>query len=180
VTLVPRKSGKDGRLAVLVADVSLGRALLAKLPAADRDALRQGYGLGPAGDALAAALTAAQAAPEMDDLDAFLDSVAAHLATQGMEVRRLPVLTVPVALLADRSGLSHREFLITWNNVVVEDRKGEIRAEGFSSLIPAGDSQARETFAALGVHLDLLAPLVRSVVLNGGYRCASNHLRAAS
>ncbi|HEX3553357.1 MAG TPA: hypothetical protein VIA62_09010 [Thermoanaerobaculia bacterium] len=35
------------------------------------------------------------------------------------------------------------------------------------------------TFAGLGVHLDLFPPLVRSVILNGGYRCASNHLRAA-
>ena len=180
VTFVPRKDRKDGRVAALVADVSLGRGLLAKLPAVDRDALRQGYGLEPSGEALATALTAAQATPGMDDLDAFLDSVADHLAAQGMEVRRLPVLTVPVALLADRSGLSHRELLITWNNVVVENRKGEVRAEGFSSLIPAGDVQARESFASLGVHLDLLAPLVRSVVLNGGYRCASNHLRAAS
>ena len=100
-----------------------------------------------------------------------------------MEVRRLPLLTVPVGLLQDREGLSHDSFLITWNNVVVENRDGlhgeETRAEGFSYLIPRGDREARDAFAAFGVHLDLFPPLVRSIVLNGGYRCASNHLRTA-
>jgi hypothetical protein len=172
VTLVPRKNG----VAALVADVSLGRDLLAKLPASDRDALRRGYGLESAGDPLATA----QQTPGMDGLDAFLDLVAEHLAAQGMEVKRLPILTVPVSLLADRAGLDHSEFLITWNNVVVETRKNEVRAEGFASLIPSADARAREAFGALGVHLDLLPPLVRSVILNGGYRCASNHLRAKS
>jgi hypothetical protein len=170
VTLVP---AKKGHLAALVADVSAGRALLARLPAADGDALRRGYGLAP-GD-----LTAAQRTPEMDALAAFLDLVASHLAAQGMGVRRLPLLTVPVAQLQDRAGLTHSSFLITWNNVVVETRKGAARAEGFSSLIPSGDAQAREVFGTLGVHLDLLPPLVRSVILNGGYRCASNHLRSS-
>lgn len=176
VTLVPRKNG----LAAVVADVSLGRGLIAKLPVSDRDALRRGYGLGPSGEALAAALNTAQATPGMDDLDAFLDLVADHMAAQGMEVRRLPVLSIPVSLLADRAGLDHSEFLITWNNVVVETRKGGVRAEGFSSLLPSADARAREVFGGLGVRLDLLPPLVRSVVLNGGYRCASNHLRAKS
>jgi hypothetical protein len=174
VTLLP---AKGGRLAALVADVAAGRDLLARLPAADWDALRHGYGLEPAGDALAAALAAAQRTPGMDSLGGFLDLVARHLASAGMEVRRLPLLTVPVPLLQDRAGLSHAGFLITWNNVVVETGKGGLRAEGFSYLLPAGDRAARDAFAALGVHLDLFPPLVRSIVLNGGYRCASNHLR---
>ncbi len=178
VTLVPGKQG----LAALVADVSLGRDLLAKFPASDLDALRRGYGMEPAGDALASALAAAQRTSGMDDLDAFLDLAAAHLASQGMEVRRLPAVSIPISLLADRTGLDHSEFLVTWNNVVVETRTAGknpgVRAEGFSSLIPAGDARAREVFAGLGVHLDLFPPLVRSVILNGGYRCASNHLRA--
>ncbi|HEX9944330.1 MAG TPA: hypothetical protein VGG03_20160 [Thermoanaerobaculia bacterium] len=177
VTLVP---AKGGRLAALVADVTAGRGLLAKLPAGGWDALREGYGLEPAGAALAAALAAAQRTPAMDGLGSFLDLVAGHLAREGMEVRRLPLLTVPVALLQDRAGLSHDGFLITWNNVVVETRQGTARAEGFSSLIPAGDVRARDAFAALGVRLDLFPPLVRSVILNGGYRCASNHLRSGS
>jgi hypothetical protein len=178
LTLVPNR--KD-HLAVLVADVAAGRDLLSKLPPADWDALSRGYGLEPAArEPLPAALTAAQRAPALDDLGSFLDLTAEHLKSQGFEVRRLPLLAVPVALLHDRAGLTHSEFLITWNNVVVENRKKQVRAEGFASLLPAGDRLARDAFARLGVHLDLFPPLVRSVVLNGGYRCASNHLRAAS
>ena len=174
VTLVP---AKGGRLAALVADVSAGRGLLAKLPSGDWETLRQGYSLASAGAQLAESLAAAQRTPAMDDLGSFLDLVAGHLARSGLAVRRLPLLTVPVPLLQDRSGLAHAGFLITWNNVVVEARQGKVRAEGFSSLIPSGDARARDVFAALGVRLDLLPPLVRSVILNGGYRCASNHLR---
>lgn len=161
VTLLP-----DGK--ALVADADAGRELLAKMTPEDWKSLRDGYGLQP-GEALAPS----------SDLDAFLDLVADHLRKEGMEVRRLPLLAVPVALLRDREGLSHGEFLITWNNVVAETRGGRLRAEGFASLIPAGDRLARETFAAAGARLDLFAPLVRSVVLNGGYRCASNHVRGA-
>ncbi len=171
VTLLPNRKA-------LVADAAAGRALLPRLDAADWDSLRRGYGLEPAGDALAAALAAAQQSPEMDALGGFLDLVAGELAAAGLEVRRLPLLTVPVGLLQNREGLNHDAFLITWNNVVVETRGQEARAEGFSYLIPRGDREASEAFAAFGVHLDLFPPLVRSIVLNGGYRCASNHLRA--
>jgi hypothetical protein len=182
VTFVPlpsaeKTAAKPERLAALVADVAAGRALLAGATAADLDAVRNGYGLEPAGASLAAALAAAQATPAAESLASFLDLVARHLASQGMEVRRLPVLTVPVALLRERTGLSHPSFLLTWNNVVVESPPAGVRAEGFSALLPAGDRAARDAFGALGVHLDLFPPLVRSIVLNGGYRCASNHLR---
>ena len=170
VTLLP--GGK-----ALVADAAAGRSLLARLPPSDWDSLRRGYGL--EGD-LATALSAAQGTPRMEALGGFLDLVAGELAKAGMKVRRLPILTVPVALLADRSGLSHESFLLTWNNAVVEVRKGQVRAEGFSYLLPAGDQAAREAFAALGAHLDLFPPLARSIVLNGGYRCASNHLRKST
>ncbi len=125
-------------------------------------------------------MTAAQGTPKTEALGGFLDLVAGELAKDGMTVRRLAVLTVPVALLADRSGLSHESFLLTWNNAVVEVRQGKARAEGFSYLLTSGDQADREAFAALGVRLDLVPPLVRSIVLNGGYRCASSHLRGKS
>lgn len=171
VTLLPRKGG----LSALVADVDAGRALLSKMTPADWKSLQETYGLsqGTPADTLAAA----QSTPAAAGLDAFLDLVADHLKKQGMEVRRLPVLSVPVALLRDREGLTHGEFLITWNNVVAETRDGRLRAEGFASGIPAGDRLARETFAAAGAQLDLFPTLARSVILNGGYRCASNHVR---
>ena len=170
VTFLPLPKGK---MAALVADVSRGRDLLAKATADDLASLERGYGLGISREAL----TAAQRTPALDALDGFLDLTAGHLAAQGFEVRRLPILAVPVALLRDHEGLTHREFYLTWNNVVVETRKDGVRAEGFASLLPSGDREALETFKALGARLDLFPPLVRSVILNGGYRCASNHVR---
>ncbi|HEY0781514.1 MAG TPA: hypothetical protein VGE98_03600, partial [Thermoanaerobaculia bacterium] len=130
-----------------------------------------------AGSALTGALAAAAGEPRARALGDFLDLVAAHLAKGGFAVRRLPLLVVPTALLVDRAGLTHDEFLITGCNVVPELRAGRLRAEGFASLLPSFDRRARETFADAGCRLDLLPPLVHSVVLNGGYRCASNHLR---
>ncbi len=173
VTFVPARKGT----AALVADVAAGRDLLAKLAPEDWNALRATYGLEPTGDALKTALIAAQRTDPMDDLGSFLDLTAGHLKSQGFPVRRLPLLSVPTALLQDHAGLSHPSFLMTWNNVVVEHRKKTLRAEGFASQIPAGDRLTRDTFEGLGVHLDLFPPLVHSVILNGGYRCASNHLR---
>jgi hypothetical protein len=167
VTLLPASKA-------LVADVTAGRELLSKMTAADWTALRDTYGLD--GDALTREMAAAQSGAA--DLDGFLDLVAEHLTKQGMQVRRLPILSVPVSLLRDQEGLTHRELLLTWNNVVAETRDGRLRAEGFASGIPAGDRIARAAFAATGAHLDLVPPLVRSIVLNGGYRCASNHVRA--
>ena len=90
-----------------------------------------------------------------------------------MTVRRLPLLSVSASLL-DRDDIREGfEFLMTWNNVVLEKR----RAEGFASLLTAGDALAQKTFAASGYKLVLFPPLVNSIILGGGYRCASNHVR---
>ena len=184
VTFLPAASGKP---TALVADLAAGRKLLAVLPAAEQSALRAGYGLAPEGAALASALAAAQETPRATALAGFLDLIAEHLAADGLRVLRLPLVRLPFALLSDPAGLpegaadpgADREFLLTWNNVVAETRDGQVRAEGFSSLLPGGDAAARAAFAAAGAHLDLFPPLVRSIVLNGGYRCASAHVRAA-
>jgi hypothetical protein len=176
VTLLP--AAASGPPHALVADLAAGRALLGRLAAAEGQALAAGYGLAPPpGTSLGAALLAAQDAPRPAALAPFLDLVADHLKSAGFVVDRLPLLFVPVPLLRDAQGLTHPDFLLTWNNVVVEMRAGQPRAEGFSGLLPAGDAEARAVFARAGVHLDLLPALARSVILNGGYRCASNHLR---
>lgn len=161
----------------LVADLRAGRELLATTPVADWAGFRTGYGLAPPAERLPRALAAALDEPAAAALADFLDLVAGHLAGQGMRVERLPLLLVPVALLTAPEGISHRSFLITWSNVVVETRDGRVRAEGFASLLPAADRGAVEVFRRAGARLDLLPPLARSVVLSGGYRCASNHVR---
>ena len=181
LTLLPGSAkgvgSAEGPPHALVADLAAGRALLAQLPPAEIHTLAAGYALREEG--LAAELATAQTSPRPLALAPFLDLLATHLRSQGFAVDRLPLLFVPTALLRDAAGLTHPDWLLTWNNVVVETRAGKQRAEGFSSLLPAGDAQARETFARAGASLDLLPPLVRSIVLNGGYRCASNHLRQA-
>jgi hypothetical protein len=175
VTLLPGR--RKAPPTALVADVTAGRELLARLPAAEWKALGAGWSLAPEGAPLVAAVTAAQRTERAGQLDAFLDLTAEHLASAGFRVRRLPLLGIPFELLRDPGGLQG-EFLLTWNNVVAETRDGALRAEGFSSLLPSGDRAAREAFAAAGARLDLFPPLTRSVILNGGYRCASNHVRA--
>jgi len=178
VTFLPGKTS-----VALVADLAAGRKLLANLPATERSALRTGYDLAPEGAALTSALGAAQETPRAVAIAAFLDLTAGHLAANGVRVLRLPLLRIPYALLRDQAGLpdgatgNDHEFLLTWNNVVAETRDGHLRAEGFASLLPSGDAAARATFTQAGAQLDLFPPLVRSIVLNGGYRCASAHVR---
>ena len=103
----------------------------------------------------------------------FLEEIAAELQRDGMTVHRLPLLTIPASLV-DQPGVPEGfEFLITWNNVVLDGH----RAEGFASLLGAGDDIARKAFDDAGYKLVLFPPLIRSIVLGGGYRCASNHVR---
>ena len=175
LTLLP--TARSGRPTALVADVSAGERLLAGLDASQWSALATSYRL-EAHD-LAAGLAAAAASPRGRALASYLDLVADHLRNGGFAVSRLPLVVVPAAVLRDPGSIPDEYFFLTWNNVVVERHGGVLRAEGFASLLPAGDDLARQTFAAAGAHLDLLPPLLGSVTRNGGYRCASNHLRAA-
>lgn len=174
LTLLP---GPGGGTTALVGDVDAGLDLLARLPATDLAALQRFFDLAPGGETLRASLASAQRAGRPRALDAYLDLVADHLARQGLAVARLPLSLVSTALLADRAGVDHPDFLLGWNNVVVEAGANGARAEGFASSLAAGDDQARRVFAAAGCRLELVPALRRSVVLNGGYRCASNHLR---
>lgn len=174
LTLLP---AAGGRLTALVGDVRAGSALLERLPVHDLDAFAAFYGLASGGEALRGALGSASAASRPQALADYLDMVAEHLAADGLEVRRLPILLVPTVLLRDRAGVEHLDFLVGWNNVVVETAGGVVRAEGFASSLAAADEEARRAFALSGCRLTLFPALRRSVVLNGGYRCASNHLR---
>lgn len=176
LTILPSSRGPG---VALVGDPRLGSWLLAESRADELAALAATYDLALGGEALRSALIAAQEDPRGRSLAAYLEVVAAHLASRGLEVRRLPMLRIPTALLADRAGLSHSEFLLTWNNVVLERRPEGLQAEGFASAWTSGDRLASRTFAEAGARLRLVPPLVRSIVLNGGYRCASNHLRRA-
>ena len=156
VTILPPRTA-------LVGDLRLGAAEAKK----DLPALGKVYGIADPKRVLDA-----QIAPRAIALQRFLDMAAAELARDGMTVRRLPLLTVPGSSVD-----APADFLVTWNNVVLEKRRQLRRAEGFAALLPSADAHARKVFEASGYKLDLFPPLIRSIVLGGGYRCASNHLR---
>ncbi len=164
ITLLP--SG-EGKLVAFVGDPSLGRKVLNGALAADLQTLAKTYALGAnARDGIAAFDTSG--------LQRFLDRCAHDLAAGGAKVQRLPLLMVPSSLIARADERPDTPFfLVTWNNVVLERK----HAEGFASGLPAGDRIARSTFRAAGYELALFPPLSRSIILNGGYRCASNEVR---
>jgi hypothetical protein len=168
VTLLPHP---DGSIDALVGDVALGRKLAAS--ANDWQELEKTYSLtANARDAV----IKFQSEAESTGLQRFLDGCANDLAARGMNVRRLPLLMVPTSLLInddDRPETPY--FLVTANNVVLEGN----RAEGFASGLRVVDSAARSKFKSAGYELTLFPLLPRSVVLNGGYRCASNEVRVA-
>lgn len=164
VTLLP---AGDGKLVAFVGDPSLGRKVLHDAPAADLQMLARTYALGTnAREGIGAFDTSG--------LQHFLDRCAHDLGMNGIKVQRLPLLMVPSSLIANADERPDTPFfLVTWNNVVLERK----HAEGFASGLPAGDRIARSTFRATGYELALFPPLSRSIILNGGYRCASNEVR---
>ena len=168
VTLLPHA---DGSLDALIGDVSLGATLAARAPAGDWQQLETTYSLRANGRD---AVLQFQRDASSTGLEQFLNQCAADLAAHGVNVRRLPLLLVPTSLLAaDDERPDTPYFLVGWNNVVLERN----RAEGFASGLPFMDSVARSAFKSAGYDLVLFPSLPRSVVLNGGYRCASNELR---
>lgn len=164
---------------MLVADIARGQALIADAPAADLATFGAAYSLDGGADAIREQLVAAQNSARARGLARFLDDIALHLEAGGASVERLPLFFVPVALLTEgeRAHLQHADFLVTWNNVVLEPAGGTRRAEGFTSMLEAGDRQARAAFQRAGYAMDFAPLLPQSVILNGGYRCASQHLR---
>jgi hypothetical protein len=148
----------------LVGDIDLGIRMTKN---ADWSRVQREYPL-RAGD-----YAAAQSAMRTRSLQKFLDAVAAELQRDGFTVRRLPLLNIPTSFVARADVAQDKDFLITWNNVVLEGN----RAEGFASLLPAVDAEVKKAFADAGFTLTLLPPLTHSIVLGGGYRCASNHIR---
>jgi hypothetical protein len=181
LTLVPAVRGSAP--VALVGDIDAGSGLLSRVPEGDRRRFAGIYGLRDPIETAWAEISRHQASPRAVGLDGFLEIVAQHLGSTGFRIERLPLVLVPRSALADRGEKGDEapripDFLITWNNVVVEISAKIRRAEGFESGLPTGDDLAARAFAAAGFTLRLLPPLRGSVVNNGGYRCATNHLRA--
>jgi len=174
--VTPLLTPRGGR-AALVADVDAGLELLLRTSPTELDRFARQLGMQTVGDELRRTVAASQQSPAARGLDAFLELIAGQLRGAGVAVFRLPLLWLPPELVPRPDAPLQQPFLITWNNVVQERLDGGRRAEGFSGLLPAGDAWAGRRFAANGYDLQLLPPLVESIVRNGGYRCASQHLR---
>lgn len=174
VTLVSRGAKTEA----FVGDVASGRDLLRSADEKDLDEFRRGFGLAGSASSLRTALVSYNESGRAAGLGRFLDLSAEHLRREGLSVKRLPLFLVPDEALADSSGRPRgASFSINWNNVVLEREGSGCRAEGFASFLRGGDEIARRAFEAAGCRLVLYPPLVASIVRNGGYRCASNHLR---
>lgn len=176
-SLVALLPAPGGGTAALVADLEAGRELVDGAAEGSLAAFAGAYQLEPSPAELREVLSAAQTETPAQRLGLFLDRVAHHLDGEGLPVRRLPLLLVPTALIRNRGRYDDPRFVVTWTNVVAERAGGGCRAEGFASLLPAGDRQAVRAFDDLGCELRLLPPLPESVRRGGGYRCASNHVR---
>lgn len=175
VSILP--SDGDSRTA-MVSDVDLGAKLIAETPASDWTPFLRAFKIASKPETAAADLGRAQTSDTARDLEIYLNLVAGHLRAEGLKVIRVPLMVIPASLVNDSTITN--PFLITWANVVLQG-KGERRtAEGFSSLLARGDAIVTAKFREAGYTLNLFPPLVRSVMLNGGYRCASNHLRRAA
>jgi hypothetical protein len=163
---------------VLVGSAREGERVLAAATPEDLVELRTFYGLGPSSEALRSALLAGHRRFS-GDFSAYLDAVAAHLGASGRTVERSPVVFVPTDSFADRRGVDYPWFLLTWNNLVLEPAPtgGGFLAEGFDLHFPSVDRQVEALLVRRQVGLSRLPALRRSIVLGGGYRCASNHLR---
>ena len=173
LTLLPTADG----VVALVADVDLGTELV--VGAQDDDIGRLSiYGLT---HDVRSTLLESHDSPSARSLDLFLERVAEHLQAEGLAVHRLPVLWIDPATTerSDRANLA--PFLVNWNNVVLEERPlaaGTARvAEGFGSGLRSGDELALGVYSRAGYELRLHAPLVESIVRNGGFRCSSQHVR---
>jgi hypothetical protein len=176
-SLLTLVEGPGTNMQALVGDVDSGQELLGSTPVEELDGFGKGFQAMHEAGLLRQKLLDAQKTPRARALDDYLDLMSESLGAKGIVVRRLPLFLVPVDLLSNRAEFEHNDFLITWNNVVLENREGIRRAEGFGSLLQSGDERSRKIFREAGYQLDLIPPLVRSVILNGGYRCASQHLR---
>ena len=174
VTLLP---AGPGRKVALVGDLTAGAELIEQAAPSELRGFKALYGLAGEPPELRRRLEAAQAAPRAAALQTYLDAIEQRLAAL-TEVRRIPLLLIPRSLnemgTADRVG---PDFLVSWNNVVLEEDGNVRRAEGFGSGLPTGDARARRLFASAGYRLDLVPPLAESILRNGGYRCASVHVR---
>lgn len=179
---------KDGQERAVVGSLQMGTQLIETLTPEDWASLNSLLRLREHNaDELRSRILAHNSQSRIWGFGAYLDLVAQTMQTRqaGRPVLRLPLVFFPTSLLEDAARLEHEDFLVTWTNLVVEDRQSgpgqrQRSVELFSQGIPAGDRMARDLFEQLGYTSRLIPGLRASLIFNGGYRCASNHLMSSS
>lgn len=177
VTLLPLETGQ---IAAIVGDVGLGIQMIQKSPSHEIAAYQQGYGLGSDPERFRQVLLEYSRQARSERLGNYLDLIAGFLAHNGLVVERLPLFLVPthqIENLINSKAVTEKDFLMTWQNVVIDRRGGEAFAEGFAGLLPQADLMAEAVFEKLGYKLQFLPPLLESIYRMGGYRCASKHIQ---
>ncbi len=134
------------------------------------------------------ALTRWKRSARVAGLSAFLELVATHLRTNGLRVRRTPMLMIPTPLIANHPKFAaeqpHAHFPIGFSNVVLDSQSApnepterRLRAHSFESCLPIFDAEARRVFAEAECDLILHPALVESIISEGGFRCATQEIR---
>jgi len=173
VTLLPNGQGAQ---TALVGDVNLAKDMIAEVSGVEWRQFSQGYKFAGAPEARRDEILAYQDESRGAKLNQYLDLVSAYLSAVGLEVKRLPLFLVPENAVRGREN-SGGDFLVSWNNVVLEKSQDGAFAEGFTAMLEPGDAFAKKVFAEAGFQLRFVPPLLESIYRNGGYRCASKHLR---
>ena len=173
VTVLPQDKGPG---TAIIGDVNLAKQMIAGASGDDWRRFSQGYKFRGEPEQRRREILDYQSEQRSTKLGQYLDLVAAYLGSVGFKVKRLPLFLVPQDQIKARQD-DGGDFLVTWNNVVLEQSDDGDFAEGFTGLLQSGDSRAKEVFASEGFQLRFVPPLLESIYRNGGYRCASKHLR---
>jgi hypothetical protein len=180
LTLLPASSPPTA----LVGDVEAGISLLRELSREELAAFARRFQIARPPDDLRADLLSYQQTARIRALDGFLQMTTQHLEAAGMRVRRPPLLLVPTRLIGHQKFAAdqpHLHFPLGFANVVLETTHADGPcAEGFGSGLPTLDGAARAIFSEAGYQLTLYPPLVESLIGEGGYRCATQEIRAAA
>lgn len=174
----------------LIGDPKTGATLLEQISDAELAEFSRRFEMGLQPGDLRRELTQWWNSPHVISLSAFQDLMESHLRSEGLRVRRTPILMVPTRLIAAHPKFAlnqpHVHFPIGFSNVVLDSSHDPnhpaappLRAHCFESCLPTFDAEAGRVYAEAGCELILHPTLVESVISEGGFRCATQEIRQA-
>lgn len=187
LTLIPDQTSHAGVVA-LVGSTDASRPLIEKLTATELETFAQSFGMDLPATQLRPRLQTWQGSPKVSGLEDFLKLVSLHLASMDIPVATTPLVFVETKLITSHPRLSndqpHVHFPLGHCNAVLERvaptanrNSRSMRAHAFMSGLPSLDSKATSAYEEIGCQLHLHPPLIESLVLEGGFRCATQQIR---